>query len=87
MKWIVFVLIVVITFLMIVCYSLCVIAGEADEDAKRMYEEMFPPCNICVHRNESWASEACDGCCGAHSNYEPIEGSEINGERGTEILG
>lgn len=79
MKWIVFVLIMVIVILMVICYSLCVIAGQADEDAQRMYEEMFP-CSTCKHRNESWASEACDGCCKAHSNYEPIEGSEINGE-------
>lgn len=78
MNWGVFLLIVALAFMALVCYSCCVIAGRSDERAKEMYEEMFP-CSTCKHRNESWASEACDGCCGAHSNYE-AEGSEINGE-------
>ena len=32
-------------------------------------------CNTCVHNNEPWDSEACDGCCGANSHYEPKKGA------------
>lgn len=30
-------------------------------------------CDTCKHDNEPWYSDACDGCCKAHSSYEPIE--------------
>lgn len=72
MKWVVFVLLIVLCILLVMCYSLCVIAGRADEQAERMYAQ-FESCDTCVHRNESWASKACDGCCAAHSNYEREE--------------
>lgn len=28
-------------------------------------------CEQCVHNDEPWDSEACDGCCEANSHYEP----------------
>ena len=38
-------------------------------------EGSFPedsyPCDSCKHDPEPWDSEACDGCCKAHSGYEP----------------
>ena len=39
MRIFVYVLIAVIAVLMLLCYSLCAIASEADERAERMYEE------------------------------------------------
>ena len=37
MKWIVFVLVMVICILLLICYSLLVVASEADERADEMY--------------------------------------------------
>ena len=37
MKWIVFVLVMVIGILLLICYSLLVAASEADERAEEMY--------------------------------------------------
>ena len=37
MKWLIFVLVTIIAFLMVICYSLLVVASEADERAERMY--------------------------------------------------
>ncbi len=37
MKWIVFVLAMVICILLLICYSLLVMASEADERAEEMY--------------------------------------------------
>lgn len=76
MKWVVFVLLMIACILLVICYSLCVIASQADEDAERMYAQ-FESCDTCVHRHESWASEACDGCCVAHSNYERESNSDF----------
>lgn len=35
------------------------------------YGKHKKPCDTCKHDNEPWYSEACDGCCKAHSSYEP----------------
>ena len=32
-------------------------------------------CDTCKHKEESWDSEHCDGCCGNHSGFE-TQGSE-----------
>ena len=37
MKWIVFVLIMIVLILLIICYSLLVMASDADERAEEMY--------------------------------------------------
>ena len=37
MKWIIFVMVTIIAFLMVICYALMVIAHEADERADEMY--------------------------------------------------
>lgn len=37
MRWIVFVMLMVICLLMVMCYALMVIAHDADERAERMY--------------------------------------------------
>ena len=39
MKWLLFVLMMVISLLLVICYSLMVIAHDADERAERMYRE------------------------------------------------
>ena len=38
MRIVIFILIALLALLMLLCYSLCVIAGEADERAERMYK-------------------------------------------------
>lgn len=30
-------------------------------------------CDTCKHKEESWDSEHCEGCCGNHSGFEPQE--------------
>lgn len=39
MKWIVFVLLMIATFLLVICYALMVMAHDADERAERMYRK------------------------------------------------
>lgn len=39
MKWIVFVLLMIATFLLVICYSLCVMASRADEREEQFYKE------------------------------------------------
>ena len=39
MKWLIFVMVTIIAFLLVICYSLLVLASEADERAERMYKE------------------------------------------------
>ena len=39
MRWIIFVMMMVICLLLVLCYALCVIAHEADERAERMYRK------------------------------------------------
>ena len=39
MKWILFVLITIIAFLLVICYALLAIASDEDERAEKMYEE------------------------------------------------
>lgn len=39
MRWIVFVMLMVICLLMVMCYALMVMAHEADERAERMYRK------------------------------------------------
>ncbi len=39
MKWLLFVLMMVISLLLVICYSLMVIAHDADERAERMYRK------------------------------------------------
>jgi len=29
-------------------------------------------CKTCKHETEPWYSDACDGCCENHSNYESV---------------
>lgn len=33
-------------------------------------------CDTCIHKDEPWHSEACDGCCKAHSNYAKDESDD-----------
>ena len=35
-------------------------------------------CSTCVHRNEPWYSDNCDGCCKAHSNWKGIKYDKKN---------
>lgn len=37
MKWIIFVMVTIIAFLMVICYALLVVASDADERADEMY--------------------------------------------------
>ncbi len=37
MKWVAFVLLMIVCLLMVICYALMVMAHEADERAERMY--------------------------------------------------
>ena len=39
MKWVVFVLLMIACFLLVICYSLCVIVSQADEKAEKYYKE------------------------------------------------
>lgn len=39
MKWIIFVLITIIAFLLVICYALLAMASNEDERADKMYEE------------------------------------------------
>lgn len=39
MRWVVFVLLMIACLLLVICYSLCVIAGQADEEEERFYKE------------------------------------------------
>jgi len=39
------------------------------------FREDSYPCDSCKHDPEPWDSEACDGCCKAHSGYEPEDSS------------
>ena len=39
MKWIIMVLLMVLAFMMVICYSLLVMASRADEREKQMYME------------------------------------------------
>ena len=39
MKWLIFVMATIIAFLLVICYSLLVVASEADERAERMYRK------------------------------------------------
>lgn len=39
MKWLIFVLVMVISILLVICYSLMVMAHEADERADEMYRK------------------------------------------------
>ena len=39
MRWIIFVMMMVICLLLVMCYAFCVIAHEADERAERMYRK------------------------------------------------
>jgi len=41
-------------------------------------------CSTCIHDSEPWDSDACDGCCGAHSSYEPI-GEGITAEEAKKL--
>lgn len=37
------------------------------------YTESEESCDTCNHKDEEWDSDACDGCCGSHSGFEPQE--------------
>ena len=39
MRWIIMVLLMVLTIMMVICYSLLVMASRADEREKRMHKE------------------------------------------------
>ena len=39
MKWLLFVLVMIIGILLVICYSLMVMAHDADERAEQMYRE------------------------------------------------
>lgn len=39
MRWVVFVLLIALCFMLVVCYSLLVMASESDDEAERMYRE------------------------------------------------
>ena len=39
MKWVVFVLLMIACILLVICYSLCVIASQADEEEEKFYKE------------------------------------------------
>ena len=39
MRWVVFVLLMIACLLLVICYSLCVIASQADEDEEKFYKE------------------------------------------------
>lgn len=39
MKWIIMVLVMIISILIVICYSLCVIASQEHEQDERMYDE------------------------------------------------
>lgn len=39
MKWVVFVLLMIACLLLVICYSLCVIASQADEREEQFYKE------------------------------------------------
>lgn len=39
MKWVAFVLLMIVCLLMVMCYALCVMAHDADERAERMYRK------------------------------------------------
>ena len=71
MIWVVTILLIALCFMLVVCYA-CVSNSSRisrAEERMKLLEEL-ESCDTCVHRTESWASEACDGCCQAHSNYE-----------------
>ena len=38
MKWFIFVMVTITAFLLVICYSLLVVASEADERAERIYK-------------------------------------------------
>lgn len=42
----------------------------------KIKERVMIDCNTCVHKDEPWDSEACDGCCRADSRYEPKNGEK-----------
>lgn len=33
-------------------------------------------CADCIYQYKAWYEEPCDGCCRAHSAYEPMGGGE-----------
>lgn len=39
MRWVVFVLLMIACLLLVICYSLCVIASQADEEEEKFYKE------------------------------------------------
>ena len=43
---------------------------ESRSEIPNNCEDVYP-CETCKHNKLEWFSEVCDGCCGAHSNYEP----------------
>lgn len=44
------------------------------------------PCNTCKNNKLEWFSEICDGCCRAHSNYEPRKTNKAEKKQPTPIL-
>ena len=39
MKWLIFVMVTIIAFLLVICYALMVMAHDADERAEKFYKE------------------------------------------------
>lgn len=39
MRWVALVLLMIACILLVICYSLCVIASQADEEEERFYKE------------------------------------------------
>lgn len=37
-----------------------------------VWKKISTMCDTCIHKDEPWHSDACDGCCNAHSSYESI---------------
>lgn len=44
---------------------------DGKDDYIKRKTEPQTNCKTCKHDDEPWYSEACDGCCKAHSSYEP----------------
>lgn len=51
MRTTIYILLILITMLVIICYSLCVMAHEADERAERMYRKWREQLEYDMHNN------------------------------------
>ena len=65
------------TYLGTPMYNFCPMCGanmnmkKADGCKTENCSENPNNCEDCKHNKLEWYSEVCDGCCKAHSNYEP----------------